>query len=142
MIGPEQGETHIPIQTPIQIRSKSSNSVPDPSIPDQRSQYLKIDVALGACSMPVPDQTQYLVHTHPVSLVGTSKSQSWFQTLRQHSNMHARHVVLISCQSLPLGKSTSSDFEALHCQQRNFDLLGPRGLSGGPTSVNIHEEGT
>ena len=40
-----------------ELRIKSSNSVPDPSrdsIPDQRTQYVKIPIALGARSIPVP----------------------------------------------------------------------------------------
>ena len=51
----------------------------------------------------------YLVHTHlvSVSLVGTSKSQSSFQTLRirQHSNVHAGHMLLTS---VPLGPKLKS----------------------------------
>ena len=41
---------------------------PDPSIPDQQMQYLKIHIALGVRSMPVP----------------------------QHRNVHAGHMVLTS----------------------------------------------
>ena len=81
MIGPEQGEPHIPIQTLIQRSNKSSNLVQDPTIPDQRMQYLKLEVALGICSTPVPfhsirvpDQVQYLAHAHPVSLVNQQES--------------------------------------------------------------------
>ena len=59
-----------------ELRIKSPNSVPD-----HRMQYLKSDVELEmgvrsipfpylfhTCSIPVPDQTQYVAHTHPVSL--------------------------------------------------------------------------
>ena len=37
-----------------ELRIKSPNSVPDPSVPDHRMQYLKSDVELGVRSMPVP----------------------------------------------------------------------------------------
>ena len=112
MKGPDQGRAHLPIQTPIQ----SSGSSPQirfqtPSIPDQQMQYLKIHIALGVSSMPgpcpFPTKQKYLAHTHLVSLVGNSKSQSSFQTLpikcaiqtlriRQHRNVHAGHMVLTS----------------------------------------------
>ena len=36
------------------LRIKSPNSVPDPSVPDHRMQYLKSDVELGVRSIPVP----------------------------------------------------------------------------------------
>ena len=68
-------------------------------------------IALGVRSIPVPDRTKYLAHTHPISLVGTSKSQSSFQALRikcaiqtlrirQHRNVHAGHMVLTSSHFL------------------------------------------
>ena len=97
-----------------ELRIKSPNSVPDPSVPDHRMQYLKSDVELGVRSIPVP----YLFHTRfrpnkvfgtysPCIIVGTSKRQSSFHTLRikyaiqtlrirQHRNVHSGHVVLIS----------------------------------------------
>ena len=37
-----------------ELRIKSPNSVPDPSVPDHRMQYLKSDVELGVRSIPVP----------------------------------------------------------------------------------------
>ena len=97
-----------------ELRIKSPNSVPDPSVPDHRMQYLKSHVELGVRSIPVP----CLFHTHsrpdkvfstysPCIIAGTSKRQSSFQTLRikyaiqtfrirQHRNVHSGHVVLIS----------------------------------------------
>ena len=96
-----------------ELRIKSPNSVPDPSVPDHRIQYLKSDVELGVRSIPVP----YLFHTRsrpnkvfkhiPCMIVGTSKRQSSFHTLqikyaiqtlriRQDRNVHSGHVVLIS----------------------------------------------
>ena len=97
-----------------ELRIKSPNSVPDPSVPDHRMQYLKSDIELGVRSVPVP----YLFHTRsrpnkvfstysPCIIVGTSKRQSSFHTLRikyaiqtlrirQHRNVHSGHVVLIS----------------------------------------------
>ena len=97
-----------------ELRIKSPNSVPYPSVPDHRMQYLKSDVELGVRSIPVP----YLFHTRsrpnkvfsaysPCIIVGTSKRQSSFHTLRikyaiqtlrirQHRNVHSGHVVLIS----------------------------------------------
>ena len=66
-----------------ELRIKSPDSVPDPSVPDHRMQYLKSDVELGVRSIPVP----YLFHTRsrpnkvfstysPCIIVGTSKRQS------------------------------------------------------------------
>ena len=97
-----------------ELRIKSPNSVPDPSVPDHRMQYVKSDVELGVRSIPVP----YLFHTRsrpnkvfstysPCIIVGTSKRQSSFHTLRikyaiqtlrirRHRNVHSGHVVLIS----------------------------------------------
>ena len=97
-----------------ELRIKSPNSVPDPSVPDHRMHYLKSDVEMGVRSIPVP----YLFHTRsrpnkvfstysPCIIVGTSKRQSSFHTLRiksaiqtlrirQHRNVHSGHVVLIS----------------------------------------------
>ena len=53
-----------------ELRIKSLNSVPDPSVPDHRMQYLKSDVELGVrsipfhtCSIPVPDQTVFRTHS-------------------------------------------------------------------------------
>ena len=99
-----------------QLRIKSPNSVPDPCVPDHRMQYLKSDVELGVRSIPIP----YLSHTRsrpnkafstysPCIIVGTSKRQSSFHTLRikyaiqtlrirQHRSVHSGHVVLISSQ--------------------------------------------
>ena len=99
-----------------ELRIKSPNSVPDPSVPDHRMQYVKSDVELGVRSIPVP----YLFHTRsrpnkvfstysPCIIVGTSKRQSSFHTLRikyaiqtlrirRHRNVHSGHVVLISSQ--------------------------------------------
>ena len=117
MKGPEQGRAHIPDPDPDpELRIKSPDSVPDPSVPDHRMQYQKSDVELGVRSMPVP----YLFHTRsrpnkvfstysPCIIVGTSKRQSSFHTLRinyaiqtlrirQHRNVHSGHVVLISSQ--------------------------------------------
>ena len=37
-----------------ELRIKSPNSVPDPSVPDHRMQYLKSDIELGVRSIPVP----------------------------------------------------------------------------------------
>ena len=54
------GNTHPDPDRDLEIRNESSNSVPDPSIPDQNMQYLKVDVALGVRSMHVP----CLFHTH------------------------------------------------------------------------------
>ena len=88
---------------------------PDPELRiNHRMQYLKSDVELGVRSIPVP----YLFHTRsrptkvfstysPCIIVGTSKRQSSFHTLRikyaiqtlpirQHRNVHSGHVVLIS----------------------------------------------
>ena len=98
-----------------ELRIKSPNSVPDPSVPDHRMQYLKSDVELGVRSIP---PYPYLFHTRfrpnkvfgtysPCIIVGTSKRQSSFHTLRikyaiqtlrirQHRNVHSGHVVLIS----------------------------------------------
>ena len=97
-----------------ELRIKSPNSVPDPSVPDHRVQHVKSDVELGVRSIPVP----YLFHTRsrpnkvfrtysPCIIVGTSKRQSSFHTLRikyaiqtlrirRHRNVHSGHVVLIS----------------------------------------------
>ena len=97
-----------------ELRIKSVNSVPDPSVPDHQMQYLKSDVELSVRSIPVP----YLFHTRcrpnkvfskysPCIIVGTSKHQSSFHTLlikyaiqtlriRQHRNVHSGRVVLIS----------------------------------------------
>ena len=96
------------MQTPIQ-RSGTSPRIPFQTSPSQINECRieKFDVALAVRSIPVPDQTEYLAHTHPVWLVRISKSQSSFQTLRikcaiqtlrirQHMNVHAGHVVLIS----------------------------------------------
>ena len=102
-----------------ELRIKSPNSVPDPSVPDHRMQYLKSDVEPGVRSIPVP----YLFHTRsrpnkvfstysPCITVGSSKSQSSFHTLRikyaiqtlrikQHRNVHSWHVVLISSRISP-----------------------------------------
>ena len=95
-----------------ELRIKPPNFVPDPCVPDHR--ILKIDVALGVRSMPIP----YLFHTFsrpnklfsaypPCITVGTRKRQSLFQTLRikcaiqtlksrQHRHIHSGRVVLIS----------------------------------------------
>ena len=104
-----------------ELRIKSPNSVPDPSVPDHRMQYMKSDVELGVRSIPVP----YLFHTRsrpnkvfstysPCIIVGTSKRQSSFHTLRikyaiqtlrirRHRNVHSGHVVLISSHiNIPL----------------------------------------
>ena len=97
-----------------ELRIKSPNSVPDPSVPDHRMQYLKSDVELRVRSIPVP----YLFHTRsrpnkvfstysPCIIAGTSKRQSSFHTLRikyaiqtlrirQHRNVHSGHGVLMS----------------------------------------------
>ena len=102
-----------------ELRIKSPNSVPDPSVPDHRVQYLKSDVELGVRSITVP----YLFHTRsrpnnvfstysPCIIVGTSKRQSSFHTLRikyaiqtlrirQHRNVHSGHVVFISSHIFP-----------------------------------------
>ena len=37
-------------------------------------QYVKLEVAMGIRSIPVPDQAQYLARTHPVSLVNQQES--------------------------------------------------------------------
>ena len=69
--------------------------------------WVSVPCLFHTCSIPVPDRTKYLAHTHPVSLVGTSKIQSLFQALRikcaiqtlrirQHGNVHAGHMVLTS----------------------------------------------
>ena len=71
--------------------------------------WVSVPCPFYTCSIRVTDQTKYLAYTHPVSLAGTSKSQSSFQTLRikcaihtlrikQHGNMHTGHVVLIRSQ--------------------------------------------
>ena len=46
-----------------ELRIKSPDSVPDPSVPDYRTQYLKSDVELGVRSIPVPYlfQTKQLI---------------------------------------------------------------------------------
>ena len=52
---PEQGETHIPIQTLIQRSGTSPRMLfQTPPFSDQGMQYLKIDGALGIRSIPVP----------------------------------------------------------------------------------------
>ena len=60
-----RGSIHPDPDPDPKIRNKSSKSVPDLSFPDQRTQPLKINVALGVrsspshiCSTPVPDQTR------------------------------------------------------------------------------------
>ena len=122
-ISPEQGEAHIPIQTPIrdpeqvlQFRSRFLHSRPTNAI-SQHSRCAGCPFHAPSIPVPyllhaVPDQTKYLAHTHPVSLLATSKSQSSFQTLqikcaiqtlwiRQHGNVHAGHSVLISSHMKP-----------------------------------------
>ena len=106
-----------------ELRIKSPNSVPDPSVPDHRMQYLKSDVELGVRSIPVP----YLFHTRsrqnkvlstysPCIIAGTSKRQSSFHTLRikyaiqtlrirQHRNVHSGHGVLISSHMFLFGRA-------------------------------------
>ena len=93
-----------------ELRIKSPNSVPDPSVPDHRMQCLKSDIELGV--------RPYLFHARsapnkvvstysPCIIAGTGKHQSSFHTLRikyasqtlrirQHRNVHSEQVVLIS----------------------------------------------
>ena len=109
-----------------ELRIKSPNSVPDTSVPDSRMQCLKSGVELGVRSIPVP----YLFHTRsrpnnlfstysPCIIVGTSKRQSSFHTLRiksaiqtlrirQHRNVHSGHVVLISSHVIKWGGARGS----------------------------------
>ena len=95
-----------------ELRIKSPNSVPDPSVPDHRMQYVKSDVELGVRSIPVPFHTgsrpkKVFSTFSPCIIVGTSKRQSSFHTLRiryaiqtlrirRHRNAHSGHMVLIS----------------------------------------------
>ena len=101
------------------LQIKSPNSVPDPSVPDRQMQYLNSDVELGVHSIHFP----YLFHTRsrpnkvfstysPCIIVGTSKRQSSFHTLRiKHAiqnlrirqHVHSGHVVLISSYETPPG---------------------------------------
>ena len=84
----------------LELRSRPLHSRPTNAIS-------QADFVQGVRSISVPDKAKDLAHTHPVSLVGTSKSQSSFQTLRikcaiqtlpirQHRNVPVGHLVLSS----------------------------------------------
>ena len=141
-----------------ELRIKSSNSVPDPSIPDQGTQYLKIHIALGVRSMPVPYvfHAKYLAHTYPVSLVGASKSESSFQTLqiscaiqthriRQHGNVHTGHMVLTSSQMMQhVNAPTAITDREASCRQVSFgricqqiSMLPAFEMRGAPSEVDV-----
>ena len=129
-----------------ELRIKSPNSVPNPSVSDHRMQYLKSDVELGVRSIPVP----YLFHTRsrpnkvfstysPCIIVGTSKCQSSFHTLRikyaiqtlrirQHRNVHSGHVVLISSHMFTDVCSSCLHAPTLGPEGYECCLLCPKGL--------------
>ena len=106
-----RGNTHPDPDPDLEIQNKSTNFVPDPFIPDQRKQHLKINAALDVrsmpCSIPVPEQNKAFSTCSPHITCGDQQSQSSFQTLRikwaiqtrrmrQHRNVHPGHVVLSS----------------------------------------------
>ena len=58
-----RGTAHPDPDNDPEIQNKSSNSARDPSIPDQRMQYLKVFAARGVRPVPVP----YLFHTRSIA---------------------------------------------------------------------------
>ena len=106
-----RASVHADLDPDPELRIKSPNSVPDPSVLDYRMPLLKGDVELGVRSILVP----FLIHTRsrpnklfstysPCIMVGTSKRQLSFHTLRikyaiqtlrsrQHRNVHSGRVV-------------------------------------------------
>ena len=91
MIGPEQGETHVPIQTTIQRSGTSPRiSFQTPSFQTNESnistltlRWMCVPCPFHICSMPIPypfqSKTKYLAHAHPTSLVGTSRVSHRFR---------------------------------------------------------------
>ena len=114
-----------------ELRIKFSYSVPNPRAepfhsittnPISQNSHCAV-CPLHTRSVPAPDRTKYVAHTHLVSLAGTSKRQSSFQTLRmkcaiqtlqirQHRSARERHLVLTSkLLSLEMQHDKNNQFE-------------------------------